>query len=61
MKRCKQDGIIDGSHVAIDSATIHAYEKKQPKKKSNQTGNVNWGAQSDSFDNKITWFGSNSI
>ncbi|WP_366414808.1 transposase [Paenibacillus sp. GP183] len=30
VKRCQQEGIIDGSHVAIDSAAIHAYEKKQP-------------------------------
>lgn len=36
VERCRQDGIIDGSHVAIDSAAIHAYEKKQPKKKSNR-------------------------
>ncbi len=57
VKRCKQEGVIDGSHVAIDSAAIHAYEKKQPKKKSEQTGNANWGAKFDSFGNKVTWFG----
>lgn len=57
VKRCRQEGIIDGSHVAIDSAAVHAYEKKQPKKKSEQTGNANWGAKFDSFGNKITWFG----
>ncbi|SMG52993.1 transposase [Paenibacillus aquistagni] len=57
VERCRQDGIIDGSHVAIDSAAIHAYEKKQPKKKSKQTGNANWGAKFDSFGNKMTWFG----
>jgi hypothetical protein len=55
--RCQQEGIIDGSHIAIDSAAIHAYEKKQPKRKSEQTGNANWGAKFDSFGNKITWFG----
>jgi len=49
VKRCQQDGIIDGSHVAIDSSAIHAYEKKQPKRKSEQTGNANWGAKLDSF------------
>lgn len=57
VNRCRQEGIIDGSHIAIDSAAIHAYEKKQPKKKSEQTGNANWGAKFDSFGNKMTWFG----
>lgn len=57
VKRCQQDGSMDGSHVAIDSAAIHAYEKKQPKRKSEQTGNANWGAKFDSFGNKVTWFG----
>jgi len=55
--RCKQEGIINGSHVAIDSAAIHAYEKKQPKRKSELTGNANWGAKFDSFGNKVKWFG----
>jgi IS5 family transposase len=55
--RCRQEGIIDGSHVAIDSAAIHAYEKKQPKRKSELTGNANWGAKFDSFGNKVKWFG----
>jgi len=53
----QEEGIIDGSHQAIDSAAIDAYEKKQPKKRSEQTGNANWGAKYDSFGNKITWFG----
>jgi IS5 family transposase len=55
--RCQQEGILDGSNVAIDSAALRAYEKKQPKRKSAQTGNANWGAKFDSFGNKITWFG----
>jgi len=55
--RCKQEGIINGSHVAIDSAAIHGYEKKQPKRKSELTGNANWGAKFDSFGNKVKWFG----
>jgi hypothetical protein len=55
--RCKQESILDGSHVAIDSTAIRAYEKKQPKRKNEQTGNSNWGAKLDSFGNKITWFG----
>lgn len=53
----QEEGIIDGSHQAIDSAAIDADEKKQPKKRSEQTGNANWGAKYDSFGNKITWFG----
>ncbi|MFC5559579.1 transposase [Ureibacillus thermophilus] len=53
----QEEGIIDGSHQAIDSAAIDAYKKKQPKKRSEQTGNANWGAKYDSFGNKITWFG----
>jgi|UniRef100_A0A8R1ELY9 IS5 family transposase len=57
VKRCRQEGVIDGSHVAIDSAAIHAYEEKKPKRKSEQTGNANWGAKFDSFGNKVTWFG----
>lgn len=57
VKQCLQEGIIDGDYVAIDSAAIHAYEKKQPKRKSQLTGHANWGAKFDSFGNKMTWFG----
>lgn len=57
VERCKKEGIINGSHVAIDSAAIHAYEKKQPKRKSELTGNANWGAKFGSFGNKVKWFG----
>ena len=31
---CQEKGIIDGSFIAIDSAAIHAYEKKQRKSRS---------------------------
>ena len=51
------EGVIDGRHQAVDSAAIDAYEKKQPKKRSELTGNANWGAKFDSFGNRITWFG----
>lgn len=51
--QCQEAGIIDGTYVAIDSAAIHAYEKKQPKRKSELTGNAIWGAKFDSFGNKI--------
>lgn len=53
----QEEGIIDGSHQAIDSAAIDAYEKKQSKKYSELTGDANWGAKFDTFGNKITWFG----
>ncbi|WP_238457756.1 transposase [Desulforamulus ferrireducens] len=43
--------------IAIDSTAIDAYEKKQPKSKSQETGNATWGAKYDTFRNKITWFG----
>ncbi|WP_405175624.1 transposase [Paenibacillus sp. FSL H8-0261] len=55
--QCQEAGIIDGSHDAIDSAAIHAYEKKEPKRKSELTGNANWGVKLDTFGNKVKWFG----
>jgi len=57
VRLCQSEGIIHGSHVAIDSTAIEAYEKKQPKSRSEQTGNANWGAKFDSFGNKLSWFG----
>jgi transposase, IS5 family len=55
--QCQKAGIIDATHVAIDSAAIHAYEKKEPKRKSELTGNANWGAKFGTFGNKVKWFG----
>ncbi|GMA59932.1 transposase [Alicyclobacillus fastidiosus] len=55
--QCKESGIIDGSHLAIDSTAIGAYEKKQPKSRNQETHNANWGAKYDTFGNKLTWFG----
>ena len=57
VSQCREAGIIDGSHLAIDSTAICAYEKKQPKSRSQETGNANWGAKFDTFGNKLTWFG----
>lgn len=57
VKQCRAEGIISGATVAIDSTAIDAYEKKQPKSRSQGTGNATWGAKFDSFGNKITWFG----
>ncbi len=55
--QCKEAGIVDGQHLAIDSTAIDAYEKKQPKKRNQTTGNATWGAKNDTFGNKLTWFG----
>lgn len=57
VSQCREAGIIDGNHLAIDSTAISAYEKKQPKSRSQNTGNANWGAKYDSFGNKLVWFG----
>jgi IS5 family transposase len=57
VEQCKNEGIINGNHVAIDSTAIHSYEKKQPKSRRQETGNASWGAKFDSFGNKIAWFG----
>ena len=57
VSQCKESDIIDGSHLAIDSTAIRAYEKKQPKSRSQETGNANWGTKYDTFGNKLTWFG----
>ncbi len=54
---CQWEAMIDVSRVSIYSAAIHAYEKKQPKSRREQTGNANWGEKFDSFGNKIKWFG----
>jgi transposase len=43
VNQCRESGIINGEHVAIDSTAIGAYEKKQPKSRSQHTGNANWG------------------
>lgn len=56
MAQCQAIGIIDGTHIAIDSAAIHAYEKRT-QAKSELTGNANWGAKFDTFGNKVKWFG----
>lgn len=55
--RCQKAEIIDGTHVAVDRAAINAYEKKEPKRKSELTGKPNWGAKFDTFGNKVKWFG----
>jgi transposase len=57
VRQCKEAGIIDAFHLAIDSTAIRAYEKKQPKARSQVIGDATWGAKYDTYGNKITWFG----
>ncbi|WP_206923100.1 transposase, partial [Alicyclobacillus suci] len=57
VSQCREAGIIGGTHLAIDSTAISAYERKQPKLRSQETGNANWGAKYDTFGNQLTWFG----
>ena len=57
VSQCREASVIDGTHLAIDSTAISAYEKKQPRLCSQETGNANWGAKYDTFGNKLTWFG----
>ncbi|MEZ2658581.1 transposase [Aneurinibacillus aneurinilyticus] len=54
---CQNEGLMITQHLAIDSTAIEAYKRKQPKKKSETTGNATWGAKFDTYGNKITWFG----
>ncbi|GAB4262399.1 transposase [Thermincola ferriacetica] len=57
VQQCRDEGIVIGDNIAIDSTAINAYEEKQPKSRCQNTGNASWGAKFDSFYNKITWFG----
>lgn len=57
VRQCRDVGLIDGQHVAIDSTAIHAYERKQPRSGIQTTDRANWGAKFDAFGNKLAWFG----
>ena len=57
VQQCLDENIIAADTIAIDSTAIDAYEQKQPKSKSQKTGNATWGAKYDTFKNKLTWFG----
>lgn len=56
VEECREEGILDGKHVAIDSTAVDAYEKKKPKSNLSKK-NATWGSKFDSHGNKITWFG----
>lgn len=54
----KSFGIIEGSHVAIDSTKVDAYETSKPKSKIIDDGtHPNWGMKRDTNGNNIKWFG----
>ena len=57
VSQCKEAGIIDGQHLAIDSTAIDAYEKKQPNSRTQDTGNATWGVKRDTYGNTMRWFG----
>ena len=54
----KQESIIDGSEIAIDSTKLSSYEAAKPKKDLIDDGNhPNWGMKRDTNGNNIRWFG----
>jgi len=56
--KAKDLGIIDGSHVAIDSTEIKAFEKSRPSSKIVKDGvSPNWGKKRDTDGNDHKWFG----
>lgn len=57
VNECRERGIINGEVIAIDSTAINAYEQKQSRTKSKETGNADWGSKKDSYGNTVTWFG----
>nr|WP_304595993.1 transposase [Alicyclobacillus sendaiensis] len=57
VRQCRDEGLIEGEHVAIDSTAIHAYERKHPRSGVQPSNRVNWGAKFDAFGNRLAWFG----
>jgi transposase len=56
--KAKDFGIVDGSHVAIDSTEINAFEKSKPSSKIVKDGvSPNWGKKKDTDGNDHKWFG----
>lgn len=56
--KAKEVGIIDASHVAIDSTAISAFEKSKPSSKIPKDGlSANWGKKKDTHGNDHRWFG----
>ncbi|MCL6488989.1 MAG: transposase [Alicyclobacillus mali] len=57
VRQCRDLGLVDGEHVAIDSTAVQAYERKRPRSGVQATDQANWGAKFDAFGNKLAWFG----
>ncbi|MCL6445408.1 MAG: transposase [Alicyclobacillus sp.] len=57
VRRCRDEGLIEGEHVVIDSTAIQAYERKHPRSEIQPADRANWGAKFDAFGNKLAWFG----
>lgn len=56
--KAKDLGIIDGSHVAIDSTEIKAFEKSRPSSKIVKDGvSPNWGKKRNTDGNDHKWVG----
>ena len=56
--QAKELGIVDGSHISIDSTKVDAFEASKPKKDIVDDGtNPNWGMKRDTHGNNIRWFG----
>ena len=58
VQRVRDEHLVTGEAVAIDSSQIDAYEHAQPKSKLPDDDNTaTWGAKRDTHGNQITWFG----
>lgn len=58
VKQAKELGIIDGTHIAIDSSKLESYDAATPKSKIEQDGKQpDWGMKKDTDGNNIRWFG----
>lgn len=54
----KQEGLIEGTDIAIDSTKLDSYEAAKPRKDLIDDGNhPNWGMKRDTNGNNIAWFG----
>ncbi|QXM06950.1 transposase [Crassaminicella indica] len=56
--KAKEQDIIDGNNVSIDSTKLNCYEAAVPKSKIIDDGtHPNWGMKRDTNGNNIRWFG----
>jgi transposase, IS5 family len=58
VKKAFEIGVMNGTHVAIDSSKIDAYEKTVARNRVVKDGkHADWGSKQDTNGNQITWFG----